>query len=95
MIYIEWNGCKSEKNPNKLFLGLKRQRGLRLNIKENKVSAADGNKLQFNKHLRTLCSKVNKEIGAFSRLDAFISREQALVIYNMTILSNFKHCPLI
>ena len=41
------------------------------------------------------CSKANKKIRAFSRLNTSISREQALPIFNAVILSNFNYCPLI
>ena len=53
-----------------MFLGLKGQRGLQLNINENKLSATDhvkllgieiDNKLKFSNHVKTLCSKVNKK----------------------------------
>ena len=78
--------------------------GQGLNINDNKLSATDhvellgidvDNKLKYNKHAKTLCSKVTKKISAFSRLTAYISREQALTIYNAVILSNFNYCPLI
>ena len=87
-----------------MFPGLKGQRRLRLNINDNKLSATDhvkllgievDNKLKFSKHVKTLCSKVNKKISAFSRLNMYISREQALTICNAVILSNFNYCPLI
>ena len=61
-----------------MFLGLNRHRRLRLNIEGNKVSATDcvkllgvqiDNKLKFCKHVKTLCSKVNMKINAFSRLN--------------------------
>ena len=57
-----------------IFLGLKAQRRLRLNINENKLSATDhvkllgievDNKLKFSNHVETLCPKVNKKLGAF------------------------------
>ena len=105
---LEWfthNGMVA--NPKKfqrMFLGLKGQRKLLLNINDNKLSATDhvqllgievGNKLKFNKHVKTLCSKVTKKISAFSRLNTYISREQASTICNVVILSNFNYCPLI
>ena len=105
---LEWftnNGMVA--NPKKFqltFLGLKGQRRLRLNINENKLSATDNvkllgieidNQLKFSNHVKTLCSKVNKKISAFSRLSMYISREQALTICNAVILSNFNYCPLI
>ena len=81
-----WNGLQIMEwfaNPKKfqlMFLGLKGQRRLRLNINDNKSSATDhakllgievDNKLKFNKHVKTLCSKVTKKISAFSRLNTY------------------------
>ena len=95
-------------NPKKfplMFLRLNSShRGLRLNIEGNKVSTTDcvkllgveiDNKLKFVMHVKTLCSKVNKKINAFSKLNTFISRDQALLICNAVILLNFNYCPLI
>ena len=105
---LEWftnNGMVA--NPKKfqlVFLALKGQRRLLLSINDNKLSETDhvkllgievDNKLKFSKHVKTLCSKVNKKISAFSRLNMYISREQALTICNAVILSNFNYCPLI
>ena len=53
------------------------------------------NKLKFDKHAKTLCSKANMKINAFSRLNTYISRAQALLICNRVLLSNFNYCPLI
>ena len=52
-------------------------------------------KLTFNKHIETLCSKVNKKVSAFARLNNYISREQALTVCDAVLLSNFNYCPLI
>ena len=52
-------------------------------------------KLKFSNHVKTLCSKVDKNISAFSRLNTYISIEQELKICNAVILSNFNYCPLI
>ena len=85
-------------------LGLKEQRRLQLDINESKLSATDhvkllgieiDDKLKFSNHVKTLCSKVNKKISAFSRLNMYISREQAWTICKAVILSNFNYCPLI
>ena len=87
-----------------MFLGLNIHRGLRLNIGGNKISATDcgkllgveiDNKLKFDKHIKILCSKVNKNINAFSILHTYISRDQALLICNEVILSNFIYCPFV
>ena len=100
MVYKQRNGCKPKKKFQLMFLGLKGQRRLRLNISENKLSATDyvkllgiefDNKLKSSNHVKTLCSKVNKKISAFSRLNMYISGEQALTICNAVILSNFNY----
>ena len=107
-ILLEWFICNGmEVNPKEfqlMFLGLKRKQGLRLNIQGSKTVAKDhvkllgieiDNKLKFDKHVQTLCQKVNKKTSALSRLNMYISREQALSICNVVILSNFNYCPLI
>ena len=105
---IKWffeNGMVA--NPGKfqmMFLGLKEQHALRLNINDNKVLTTNrvkllgieiDNELNFTAHIQNLCSKVNRKINAFSRLNTFISRPQAILICNAVVLSNFNYCPLI
>ena len=72
-----------------MFLGLTRYRRLRLNIEGNRVHAIDcvnllgvgiDSNLKVDKHIRTLCSKVHMRATAFSRLNTYISREQALLL---------------
>ena len=94
-------------NPKKfhlMLLGLKRKQELRLNSQGSKIVAKEhviplgieiDNKLKFDKHVQTLYQKVNKKTSAFSRLNMYISREQALSICNGEILPNFNYCPLI
>ena len=107
-ILLEWFKCNgmvvNSKKFQLMFLGLKRKQGLRLNIQGSKIVAKEhvkllgieiDNKLKFDKYVQTLCQKVNKKTSAFSRLNMYISREQALSICNMVILSNFNYCLLI
>lgn len=84
--FSEWfikNGMVAKKFQL-IFLGLNGQRGMCLNIEENKVSTTDSvrligieidNNLKFTQHVKALCSKVNKKTSAFSRLNIYISRE--------------------
>ena len=51
--------------------------------------------LSFDKHVKALYSKANMKINALPRLNAYISREQALLICKAALLSNFNYCPLI
>ena len=64
----------SPKKFQLMFLGLKRKQGLRLNIQGSKIVAKDyvkpsgveiDNKLRFDKHVQTLCQKVNKKTCFF------------------------------
>ena len=77
-ILLEWFTCNGMVvNPKKfqlMFLGLKRKRGLRLNIQGSKILAKEhvkllgieiDNKLKFDKHVQTLCQKVNKRLVLF------------------------------
>ena len=105
---LEWfksNGMVA--NPKKfhlMFLGLQGKIRLCLNIEESKVPTTGhvkllgmeiDCKLTFNKHIETLCSKVNKKVSAFARLNNCISREQESTVCNAAILSSFNYCPLI
>ena len=87
-----------------MFLGLKVQNTLRLNINDNKVRTTNrvrllgigiDNELNFTAHIQNLCSKVNRKINAFPKLNTYVSRPQAMLICNAVVLSNFNYCPLI
>lgn len=87
---LEWFTCKGMVvNPRKfqlMFLGMKKERNLRLNINGIKILAKRhvrllgveiDRKLKVDKHVQNLCQKVNKKTSAFSRLSMHFSREQA------------------
>ena len=87
-ILLEWFKCNGmvvkPKKYQLMFLGLKWKQGLRLNIQGSKIVAKEhvklfgievNNKLKFDRHVQTLCQKVNKNTCAFSRLYMYISRE--------------------
>ena len=106
--FLEWfTNNAMVANPKKfqlMFVGLKGQRRLRLNINENKLSETDhvkllgigiDSKVKCSNHVKTLCSKVNIKFSAFPRRNTYISREQTLTICNTLILLNFNYCPLI
>ena len=87
-----------------MFLGMKTNRRRRLNIEEKKLNATDeikllgieiDSQLLFSKHVEALCYEVNKKIATFSRLNNFITTQQATSIYNEVILSNFNNFPFI
>ena len=87
-----------------MFLGMKTNRRLRLNIEGKKINATVhvkllgieiDSKLMFSKHVEALCYKVNKKVTAFSRINYFITTQQVVSVYNAVLLSNFNYCPLI
>ena len=86
------------------MFSMKTNRPLHLDIKGKKLNATEhakllgietDGKLMFSKHVEALCYKVNKKITAFSRLNNFITAQQAQSMYNAVILSNFNYFPLI
>ena len=52
-------------------------------------------KLTFGQHVEDLCMKVNAKVKAFSRLSNYINFNQARILFNADIMSNFNYCPLI
>ena len=86
-----------------MFLGMKTNKRLRLNIERKNLNATDyvkllgieiESKLMFIKRVEALCYKVYKKITAFSRLNNFITTQQAQSIYYAVILSTFNYCLL-
>ena len=47
-------------------------------------------KLNFDKHILEICSKVNQEVSAFSRLRNYLGDTQAKLICKTTVLANFN-----
>ena len=87
-----------------MFLGMKANGRLHLNIEGKKINATDhvkllgieiDSKLMFSKHVEALCYNVNNKITAFSRIYNVIITQQAQSIYFAVILSNFNYCPSI
>ena len=94
-------------NPGKfqlMFLGLKETEHLGLNIKGQIICASEkvkllgvtiDKKLTFGQHVEDLCMKVSTKVKAFSRLSNYINFNQARILFNAVIMSNFNYCPLI
>ena len=87
-----------------VFLGLKRKQKLLIIIDGVKILAKKhvnllgveiDSKQKFDRHVENLCQKVNKKTTSFGRQNMHISREHALSIRNVVILSNFNYCQFI
>ena len=52
-------------------------------------------KLNFDKHIQELCSKVNKNVSAFSTIRNYLYIKQIDKLSKKTVLADFNYCPLI
>ena len=48
--------------------------------------------LSWGKHVEEICKKVSSAIGALKRVQPFISKETAILIYNTLIMPHFDYC---
>ena len=52
-------------------------------------------KLTFNCHVKTLCSKAAKKLSAIQRIANIIDKEKRNLLFNAIIKSQFSYCPLV
>ena len=45
--------------------------------------------------MKSICTKANKKVGAFSRVVKYLDGQKAKLLYNAFIMSTFNYCPLI
>ena len=91
-------------NPKKfqfMILGTKSKQYLCLDINgKNTISSSEITllgikidwKLQFNSHVKMLCTRANKKAGAISRLRSKLNTNQKILLYNSFMLSQFGYC---
>ena len=53
------------------------------------------NKLNFKKHIESLCQKANQKISALSRLASSMNSEQRRLIMHFFIICHFSYCPVV
>ena len=58
------------------------------------LSVEIANKLNFEKHISTLCKKASKQLNAVSRIHHYISKKEKKIIINFFVHSDFKYYPL-
>ena len=51
--------------------------------------------INFKQHMQNICHKANNKAEALFRIRKFINLEQAQVLAEAHISSNFRYCPLI
>ena len=92
-------------NPEKfqvMFLGVNDPVSFYINgnklVSENQVKLLGvviDNKLNFSKHIQTICKTTNNKISQLIRMRRYMSIEQSRSIVNAYILPYFLYCPLI
>ena len=53
------------------------------------------NKLNFEKHISSICKKASNQLNALSRIQKFMGQKEKETIINTFIYSNFNYCPLV
>ena len=101
--WIRNNGLKA--NPDKFHLLLSdpnEEFSIRvdnLDIKNSKCQKLLGikidNKLTFDDHVTSICTKASQKLHALSRVRNFMTLKQAKIILKTFILSHFGYCPLV
>ena len=62
---------------------------------KKKLGITNDSKLTFKGHIKILCRKAEKIMGALSRLLNHLSDSQKRLIFNSLVKSQFNYCPLI
>ena len=53
------------------------------------------NKLNFENHIKSLCSKVSQKLGALQRFSNLLDAQKKNLLFNSIIKSQFSYCPLV
>ena len=105
MQWLEVNNLVA--NPSKfqfMLLGLSKKHNLCLNVDGNTVKATNTVKLlgvtidqnlNFDYHIKDLCKKASRNIGALRRIFPQIDNEKKKLLFNTFFESTFGYCPLI
>ena len=91
-------------NCGKMFLGLKKNQNLVLEINGEAITTSKevkllgvtiDSKLNFKSHVKALCVKTNRKVSAFARVARYLDLQKAKLLYQSFVASTFKYCPLI
>ena len=53
------------------------------------------NKLNFENHIKSLCSKASQKLGALQRFSNLLDAQKKNLLFNSIIKSQFSYCPLV
>ena len=83
-----------------MLMGLKEPSDIYFEVGDRAIHPSDSvkllgvdidNKLNFNKHISSLCNKAARQLHAFKRFAKFLDMKTKAVVFNSFILSNFKN----
>ncbi len=61
----------------------------------NLLGTVIDNKLQFDKHVETLCKKAARQLNVMCRFKKIFNVQEKKIIYSAFILANFSYCPIV
>ena len=53
------------------------------------------NKLNFENHIKSLCSKASQKLGALQRFSNLLDAQKKNLLFNSIVKSQFSYCPLV
>ena len=68
--------------------------GLEANKLETVLGIRIDNKLNFENHIKFLCSKASQKLGALQRISNLLDTQKKSLLLNSIIKSQFSYCPL-
>ena len=94
-------------NPEKfqvMFLGIKNNLGIELDINGTKIFATNSvkllgvlidHKLTFSSHIETMCKQASMKTKALLRVRKYLTLSKASLLFKAYVLGNFFYCPII
>ena len=87
-----------------ILCGSREQKTININVGESDIlfvskievlGVSIDDKLNFNDHVKHICSKASAQISALQRLTGIIDPPSRKAIYSSFIAANFNYCPLV
>ena len=87
-----------------ILCGGREQKTININVGESAIcfvskfevlGVSIDDKVNFNDHVKRICSKASAQISALQRLTGLINLPSRKAIYSSFIAANFNYCPLV
>ena len=96
--------ANADKFQGIILCGGREQKTININVGESDICFVSkievlgvivDDKLNFNDHVKRICSKASAQISALQRLTGLIDLPSRKAIYSTFIAANFNYCPLV